>query len=177
VEAVANAFAPLTDDDRERVRQLHTAGACRNDIAREIGRSPSTVSKLAKQLGLSFDRSKVKAATAAKAADAKAKRAVLMNNLLDDAERLRQQLWHQAHVYSFGGKDNTFAEAYVEQPSFRDQRDIVQAVNTALGASLRLDQHDGDGSIEQVGSLLGSLFDTITGRHAEDQAPADDDGG
>lgn len=167
-------MAAITDAERERVQQLHARGLGRNDIARELGRSVSTISAVAKQLGLSFDRSKTAAATAAKVVDAKAKRAQLMTDLLDDAEKLRAQLFAQAHVYAFGGKENTFAEAYIDQPSFRDQRDIMAAVNTALGASLRLDQHDGDGSNETVGSLLGSLLDDLVGRHGEQ--PADGDG-
>lgn len=165
---------PLTAAEADRVRELHAQGMSRNLIAKEIGRSWSSVTKLAKQLGLTFDRAAPRAAIEAAIVDAKAKRASLMQNLLDDAEKLRQQLWQPAHVYSFGGKDNTFAEAHVPQPSFRDQRDIMAAANTALGASLRLDQHDGDGSVEQVGSLLGALFDGITGRHADQ--PADGDG-
>ncbi|MGW1678517.1 helix-turn-helix domain-containing protein [Saccharopolyspora sp. NPDC002376] len=51
------AASPITDADRERVRELHTQGKTRNHIASEIGRSPSTVSKIARELGLSFDRS------------------------------------------------------------------------------------------------------------------------
>lgn len=56
---------PITDADRERVRELHVQGKTRNDIAREIGRAPSTVSKPARALGLPFDRSKTAAARGA----------------------------------------------------------------------------------------------------------------
>jgi hypothetical protein len=135
---------PITDEDRRRVHELHAAGRARNQIAKEIGRSGSTVSKIAAELGLSFNREAARAATEARVADAKARRAELMHALLDDAERLRQQLFAPTVIHSFGGKENTYSEKPVDQPLFRDQRDIVQAVNTAIAASLRLDLHDAD---------------------------------
>ncbi len=138
------ATKPITDEDRRRVGEHHAAGKYRNAIAKEIGRSGSTVSKIASELGLSFNREATAAATEAKVIDAKAKRADLMNKLLDDAERLRQQLFAPTVIHSFGGKENVYNSKPVDQPLFRDQRDIVQAVNTALSASLRLDLHDAD---------------------------------
>ncbi|WP_106962511.1 helix-turn-helix domain-containing protein [Streptomyces niveus] len=40
---------PITDDDRRRVRELHAQDKSHNETARAIGRSPSTVSKIAGQ--------------------------------------------------------------------------------------------------------------------------------
>lgn len=168
-----NAHAPLTDNDRDLVRQLHAAGAARNDIAREIGRSPSTVSKLAKELGLSFDRTKTAVATAAKVNDAKARRAQLQLDLLGDAERLRRQLWEECEYIDHGGKDFNEARWTQPEPSSADKLKLMQAAKLALDGSLRLDQHDGDGSNETVGSLLGALFDNLVSEHGE--KPADGD--
>lgn len=88
------AGRPLTDHDRQRVAELHAQGMSRNDIARQIKRSPSTVTKLARELGLAFDRAATRAATAAKVADAKARRADLALKLLDlaheEADAFRQ---------------------------------------------------------------------------------------
>lgn len=149
---------PVTDEDREQVRALHAAGLGRNEIAREIGRSGETVSKIAKALGLSFERGpEVAAATAAKVADAKARRAQLMHELLDDAERLRVQLFAPTTIHSFGGKENTYNSKDVDQPLFRDQRDIIQSVSTAITASIRLDQHDADTGADGAKSMLGAL--------------------
>lgn len=164
------AAVPITDTERDRVRELHGQGLGRNEIAAQLGRSAATVTKIAKALGLTFDRRATQAATAAKVADARARRAQLMHELLDDAQKLRAQLWQPAMVWSFGGKDNTFAQRQVERPSFADQRQIMTAVSTAISTSLRLDQHDGDGSVEQVGSLLGSLFDSLRAKHGDPDA-------
>lgn len=168
-------MAAITDAEREQVRQLHARGLGRNQIAAELGRSVSTISGVAKQLGLSFDRSKTAAATAVKVVDAKAKRAQLMQDLLNDAARLRAELWQPHEYIDHGGKDFVEARWTQPTPSSADKLKLMQAARQALDGSLRLDQHDGDGSIEQVGSLLGALFDGIIGRHA-DTPPADSDG-
>lgn len=169
------AARPVTDTERQQVATLHAAGCSRNDIAAQLGRSGSTISKIATDLGLSFDRTTVQAATAAKVADARAKRTHEMNALLDDAKRLRLQLFAPCIVHAFGGKENTYNQAELDRPPFADQAKIMQAYSLAIDKSIRLDVHDGDGSIEQVGSLLGNLFDTLRDRHPE-SAAADDDG-
>lgn len=47
---------PVTDEERERVRQLHAEGKGRNEIAEILGRGGRTISTIAKDLGLSFSR-------------------------------------------------------------------------------------------------------------------------
>lgn len=164
----------VTDAERAKLRQLHAAGRTRNEIAKELGRAAATVTQLATDMGLSFDRSETKAAVAAKMEDAKARRAQLALDLLSDAQRLRVQLFEQAHVYAFGGKDNTFAEAYVTQPSFRDQRDIIGAASMAVTAALRLDQHD-TANADTAKSVLGALAAGLGVAYAELQAADDAD--
>jgi IS30 family transposase len=65
---------PVTAADRRIVAELHTGGKSRNDIAREIGRSGRTVSRIAAELGLTVERTGTIAATKAKQADAAARR-------------------------------------------------------------------------------------------------------
>ncbi len=138
------ATNPLTPAERKRIAKLHGEGKTRNDIARALGRSASTITKACRALGLSFDRTATKAATEAKVADAKAKRADIMNGLLDDVQKLRDQLFSAAIVFSFGGKENTYNERPVAEPPARDKRDLMGSISLALNASMRLDDHDGD---------------------------------
>lgn len=158
---------PISDDDKRRVRDLHAAGESRNAIAEAIGRSGATVSKIAKELGLSFNREGVKAATEAKVADAKARRAALMLDLLEDAQKLRKRLWVDTTYIDHGGRDFTKAEWTQPEPTAADKLKLIQAASTAINSSLRLDERDGDGSNETVGSLLGDLFDTLVAKHAD----------
>lgn len=79
---------PITDRDREQVRRLHAEGKSRNAIARAIGRSAATVSKIAGQEGLTFSGgARVAAATEARRADAAARRELLADESLDGALR------------------------------------------------------------------------------------------
>lgn len=134
---------PVTEADHDRIRELHAKGMSRNDIARETGRSGRTVSRIAEHLGLTFERGPmVAAATAAKVADAKVRRAELQLKLLDDAERLREQLFKPALAINFGGRDNTLNQTTLPEPTFQDKRNIIQAVSTAIASSIKIDEHD-----------------------------------
>jgi hypothetical protein len=136
---------PLTDDERRKIRDLHAAGLSRNAIAKEIGRSGSTVSVAAKEMGLSFERGhEVEAATKAMVADAKTKRAELMNTLLDDAARLRAQIWEPHEYRAHGGRDFIEQRWTQEEPTSADKLKLMQAATIAVDRSLRLDLHDSD---------------------------------
>jgi hypothetical protein len=166
-----------TDDDTLRLRELHAQGMSRNDIAREMDRSGSTISRHAAAAGLSFERGpEVEAATAAKIADAKARRAQMMLDLLDDADKLRLQLFAATTIHSFGGKDHTYNSKHVDQPLFKDQRDIMGAVSLALNASMRLDHHDTDGGAEGARSMVSQLFGALktVADQLDDEGVADD---
>jgi len=168
---------PITAAERRRIKKLHAEGATRNDIAKALKRSASTITKVCGDLGLSFDRAATKAATEAKVADAKAKRAQLMVELLDKSERLLDQLFTPATIHSFGGKDNTYNSKRVDQPLFKDQRDIMGSVSLALNASMRLDHHDTDGGAEGARSMVTALFDGLQiayDKLTDEEAPADD---
>ncbi|MFD3572815.1 helix-turn-helix domain-containing protein [Streptomyces sp. NPDC058644] len=169
---------PITAADRRKVRELHAAGKSRNDIARAIKRSPSTVSKIAAAFEppLSFDRApQVEAATRARTADLAARRAALALDLQSDAERLRTQLWAPTTHGEFAGREGEWHETHLPQPRFGDQRAIVASVQTAVGTSLRLAPVEGGDNAEQVRSMLGTLGEALTQATSDDQAL--DDGG
>ncbi|NUT31540.1 MAG: helix-turn-helix domain-containing protein [Hamadaea sp.] len=137
------AARPVTQADHDAVKELHAQGFGRNEIARRIDRGERTVSRIAEKLGLSFVRSEqTKAATEAKKVDAKARRAALAIALLEDAERLRKQLWEPATVFNFGGKENTYEERELPEPTFSDKRNIMQAIGTAVDRAVKLDEYD-----------------------------------
>lgn len=165
---------PVTSADYDQVRDLHAQHLARNEIARRMHRSGKTISRIATELGLTFDRgAEVQAATEARKADAKARRAALSLALLEDAERLRVQMWQPAKAFNFGGKDNTYAETTLEQPTFADKRNITQAVGVLVERSVRLDEYDA-GDSGQVGSLLGALFNRLQTAHGTGDEPAGD---
>ncbi|MGI5418669.1 helix-turn-helix domain-containing protein [Actinomadura luteofluorescens] len=149
----------LTDADRQRVAQLHAEGKSRNEIARAISRAQSTVSKIARELGLSFDRSRTAEATRVKVVDAKARRAQLKLDLLDDAERLRLRLWEPATVVLSTPKGP--ARVTLDLPPARDARDIMGAVQAAVRSHVDLDRLDVSDGAENAKSMLGQLGEAL----------------
>lgn len=169
---------PITAADRRTVRELHAAGKSRNQIARELKRSPSTVSKIAAAFDppLMFDRAEqVEAATRVRTADLAARRAALALALQDDAERLRTQLWAPTTHGEFAGREGEWHETHLDRPRFGDQRAIVASVQTAVGTSLRLAPAEGGENAEEVRSMLGALGEALT-QAANDDQPLDDGG-
>lgn len=165
---------PITQADFDAVARLHAEGKSRNQIVRELRRSCHTVSRIAAELGLSFDRGNdpnLRKATEARKADARAKRAALANALLDDAERLRQQLFAPTITFNIGGKDNTYTEHPIPEPTFRDKRDIMHAVGIAVDRAVRLDEYDSGAGLGQVVSLLETIGQGLVAKHGTGDEP------
>lgn len=156
------AARPWTDDDDARLRELHAAETSLRAIAADLDRSKTAVARRLAHHGLSAaDRSQTMAATAAKVADARARRAALELALLDDAARLRQQLFAPTVAFNFGGKDNTYAEKQLAQPTFADQLKIVQATGAAIDRALRIAEHDADTGVDQAVGMLDQIHAAI----------------
>ncbi|MGW3442187.1 helix-turn-helix domain-containing protein [Streptomyces sp. NPDC001076] len=130
---------PVTDEERQRVRELHAAGKGRNEIATELGRSGRTISEIAKGLGLSFSRaSEVRQATEIRQADLADRRAALAQRLQDVAERELEKV-NQPHLYwDWGGKEHDFDTYEASEPTPTDKRALLGVVATAIDRSLKL---------------------------------------
>lgn len=159
---------PVTDEDRERVRQLHAEGKGRNEIATELGRSGRTISEIAKGLGISFARAaEVRQATEIRQADLAARRAAFAIKLQDIAEREAAKI-NQPHEYwDWGGKEHDFDTHTAPEPTPGDKRAYMGLVATAVDRSLKLAPPKEEGGADKVGSLLTSLFDQLRERHGD----------
>jgi hypothetical protein len=172
------AARPIDAKDRAAVKRLHRQGKTRNDIARAIKRSPSTVSKIAAELGLTFERGvEVVAATEARRIDLAARRVTLAEQLHQDAEKLRAQLWEPCTYGEFAGKDGKWQQVNLDRPRFGDQRQIIAATGTAIQQSLRLAPAEGSEGSEQVKSMLGALGEALTRAAADEDDDGSADGG
>jgi transposase len=149
--------APVTEAELQRIRDLHAGGATRNDIARALGRSQAVVSKYAAQMSLSFDRSAIQAATEARKADAKARRSELELLLLEDARRLRGQIWEKHEYREYGGKEFVLRKWTQDEPTPTDKLKLMQATGAAVDRSIRLSEHDKDSGVDNVKSVLADL--------------------
>lgn len=156
-----NGAEPITEADRAKFAELHSRGLGRNAIAAELGRSPSTVTKLARAAGVTFDRAATAAATAAKQADNRALRAELERGLLLDAQRMRAALFAPVTVYAFGGKDNDYNEHELAELDVKGKRELTAALGQCITSSLALAKVDQDAGVDHARSVLGQLGDAL----------------
>ncbi len=146
----------ITDADRTRVRELHAEGKSRNEIARALGRAPSTVTGIAGALGLSFDRSATAAATHARQVDNRARRTEIVGRLYDRAEQILGRL--EADQYTFTATTvNGIETKTLDHVPAPDEKALASAMSTHLGAAARLEQVDADKGAEGAKSMLGGL--------------------
>jgi len=145
---------PWTDEESARLTELHAAGKSLTFIAADMDRSKRTISVWAEKLGLSFSREKTAKAAEAVHVDNKARRALLESRLLTEAEKVIEQLWTPAIVYSFGGQFNEYAEHELDKPTFSDQKAIMQTASTAITASNKLHEMNAGQQAEKAVSAL-----------------------
>lgn len=169
-------MAGLTDPERARILELHEQGLARNEIARLVDRSGRTVSRVVAEAGGTFERSaQTEAATKAQQEDNRRMRARLQALLLEDAMRIREQLWEPAVVYNFGGRDNTYEEHTLDRPDFAGQNAIMRTVGVAIDKAVKLAEADREKQdAGSVVSLLGALVDGLRDEYGEDEDDATD---
>lgn len=162
--------APITNQEREHVLELHKQGWSRNKIAKKTGRGAGTITNIVKAAGGTFERSQqLKDAVKAKQVDNAARRAELQSGLLDDAIRMREQLFTPMTLHSFGGRDNTYNSQTVTKPPPKELRDIVGAISNAITAAVKLATVDKDSSkASDVDAWLDTMLDS-----QPDPEPAD----
>jgi Helix-turn-helix domain len=146
---------PVTDAERTRIRQLHARGLSCAQIAAELGRSKSAVSRQCAAMGLRFDREQTKAATAAVVADSASLRAQTGRRFLDKCNHLLDMMDEPFTAFNFGGKDNTYEEHEFDKPPVDALRSLMQSAAQAFDKHMAQDKHDADaGNLNDVDAWL-----------------------
>lgn len=154
------AHNPIPEDLRDQFRELHAQGYGRNRIARELDIPPVQVSRGAEAMGLTFDRSKIQAATEARLADLAERRSILAEDLLSDAEKLREEIWEPRTYWDWGGKDHDYDER-THDATPGDKRALMGAAATAVDRSLKLVPAEQASNLDSAKSMLGSLGEAL----------------
>lgn len=154
---------PVTDAERERVREMHTAGKGRNEIAETLGRSAGTITNLAREMDLSFDRSATAAATEAKKIDAKARRIAIIERTYARIERLHNRLdTADAGAFKFTTSTvNGIETKALDHVPGQEEKAFAGAITQYLNQVARLEAVDGDPGVDAARSMLGSLAEGL----------------
>lgn len=154
---------PLPSEKRDAVlAAIRVGGKSLNQIAKDCGVAKATVSKIAKESGLTdaFDRTRTEAATRAHAIDARARREQLKLDLLGDAKRLRERAWDEYEVIVDSRTDGP-TTMKLDLPPLQDVRAAYAAIGIAIDKSMRLDQYDSTDSDVDAKSMIGELAEGI----------------
>ena len=152
----------------------------RAQMARDYGVAPRTITRWARELGIPpderFSTSSIAAATKAAADRRRAKRAALVDKMLDEADALLDRLRQPWLVWSFGGKDNIYNEHVLPEPPVEAVRNALTTAAIALDKSVVVDRHDNAGNDDDAAALLADLGATLADYAARTAGQRSDDG-
>lgn len=152
---------PVTDETRADVRSLHAEGLGRNEIARRLTRSPRTISVLAEELGLNFDRTATAVATQARVIDARARRVALIERYNEHAHRALDRLDREEHNITEVSIGKVVKYKAAELPT-GDVRNLMQASIAASNQVAKLEALDTNNGVDDAKSMLGQLAAGLT---------------
>lgn len=177
---------PVTDEELARLRELHGAGLSCRQIAKEMGRTPATISKHAAELGLKFDRAQVKEATAARSADLAAIRVLVSGEFLMLAQQInahvRQLLeagdpedlkpWHlRDYAYAAGAYfDRHLTQDLHDKTEDRGNNEVDRWLEAMTGKTPPPSRSDAD-QTAKVTSVLGGMADALFKRYGDEYEP------
>ncbi|MFF4369641.1 helix-turn-helix domain-containing protein [Streptomyces sp. NPDC001594] len=158
---MATTPRPVTDEDREQVRALHAEGLGRNAIARQLGRSSRTVSVLAEELGLTFDRTATAEATRARVIDTRERRQSLIERYYAQADKILARLERDEHQITEVSLGKVIRYTATDLPT-QDVRNLIQAAGAAASQAVKLEALNSDNGVSDAKSLLGQLAAGLT---------------
>ena len=139
----------------------------RNEIARRRGVSQATVSKIAKDAGLTaaFDRSQTINATRAKQFDAALIRADLIERMYGVAGRMLDRVESPYTQVITGPQGAEFVTTKL--PPLRDAQAGMSSAAIAIDKAARMEAANGDSRVEAARSLLGGLLSDLVDKHGD----------
>lgn len=159
IEVIVVPKPPVADAVRARAVELVGEGVPRNAIARELHIAPSTVSRIAADAGLTFERANQTAsATAARQHDMKVRRLELIEELMSKAVDHLVAIDQPFLAFNFGGKENEYNEHELERAPTGDILNLHRAASLALKDARDLIRDDDDQGVAEAESMLMNLI-------------------
>ena len=177
---MAKRGTPWAAAETRKLKQLYDQGLTLGKTAKAMNRPTSTIANRAQMAGLAWRRPETAEMLQTHTERVRALRKELELGLLDDAKRLRSQLFAPTTLYNFGGRDNTYAEHDAEQPPHADQQKLVQAVQALTQSSIKISEfaalESGDAAqslMRQLGRHIGLGVHEAAAEVANDEVPTD----
>lgn len=159
---MARGSQPIPQETRDLVVSMIRNGHGRNAVARVAGISAGSVTNIANDEGLSFDRKATEQATKNRKVELAEKRSLLEAQLLEDAAQLRRQLFAETTYHqAVGGAEPRVMRWTLPRPVPADQYKIVQAATLAITQSQRIADSAADQGTEAAKSMLAQLGEAL----------------
>lgn len=140
---------PVDDTERQAIIELIRTGLSRNQVAKQAGRSTSTITRIGESIGWDWlsavderTQSSLARAHEARSAFSAERRAMIAARLTAESEELLDGLHGPYLVFNFGGKENDYNEHTLSDPPVEAKRQIVQTVRDAMRTVIDIDRHD-----------------------------------
>lgn len=135
---------PVDSKTRARVVKLARGGMSRNAVAREVGISTSTVTRICRDAKppVSFDRSATRVAVEARTVDLKAKRTEIAERAVVEVERLFGLLDAEHEVINW--HEGFMSRGTIDRPTSGDVKNYATAIGILVDKHLVLTRHDSD---------------------------------
>jgi hypothetical protein len=148
----------MSEIERAEIIAAIEAGEPRNEIARRFERSGGTITRIATESGLSFERAQTRAATAARRADLAARRVLVAEAFLSKAEQALDAIdgTFVLHNWYQGG----YAEVTVEVPPTGDRKNLMITAAIVIEKHLELERHE-SGDEDEARGALRDLMDLL----------------
>lgn len=149
----------FTAESQEILIQRHKDGASRNQIAKETGLSPATITKYATRLGLHFERhAELVKAVETRRLTLADRRARLSERLMDLAEAAVDDVEGQYVVTALAMEEGAsyWSSKTLDRAPAKERLDLMKIAKEASAQSLRLiefDQEADSGAAEARGML------------------------
>ncbi|TQK19106.1 Homeodomain-like domain-containing protein [Microbacterium sp. SLBN-154] len=172
----------ITPEIRDRIVALFDEGRHRNEIARELGVSGPTVTRVCRDAGREFDRANDILELRAAKVDLDDMRERVAKKMLIVADDTLSDLDAPHLVYNFGGKENTYAEHLLDEAPLAAKLDALRGASLAVDKATRIVERAPTGAGEALGILdtLAAGFELaaqqIRAEESEPRAGSTDDG-
>lgn len=165
----------LSEAARARILEMFDAGMPRNEIAREVGVSGSTVTTVCRKEGRLFDRSAQLLDLRAVEEDLGELRDLVAKKMLIVANDALDSLDGPHLVFNFGGRDNDYAEHLLDEAPLETKLDAMRAASLAVDKANRIVERSNPG-LEQAAGILGGInagIEFMTNYMRENQVDSD----
>ncbi|RAJ61687.1 helix-turn-helix protein [Streptomyces sp. Amel2xB2] len=160
---------PVTDTERDEVRRRHATGETRNQIARALSRSASTISRIAREEGLRFEGgARVAATTEVRQLDLAEQRRQLVARLYARAAANLDRVEAGAYLRVELLPDGRTRRITTDDPPAQDERHHSQAIGSYLSSAARLAEIDVNNGAGEVRSMLTDLARGLRETFADD---------